>query len=58
MCVLGLVLYDLYKTWHVMFYLYELKFVPSGVSVYSFYVENGPRESKFFEPCAVKNQGS
>ena len=32
-CVLRLKLNDLHKTSHVMFYLYELEFAPSGVSI-------------------------
>ena len=47
MCELGLVLYDFDGSLHANLYLPILEFVPSGVSVYSFYVENGPQESKF-----------
>ena len=45
--VLGLVLYDFNGSLHASLYLYKLDFSPSCVSVYSFYVENGPQESKF-----------
>jgi len=48
-CVLGLVLYDLDKILHVNLYLYILEFAPSGVSTYSFYMENEPRESIFLD---------
>ena len=45
-CELGLKLNHCNKTLHVVLYFYELEFARSGVSVHSFYVENGPPETE------------
>ena len=48
--VLEISLVSFAETLHAKFYLYKLKFVPSGVSVVALSVEDTPEESIFSGP--------
>ena len=48
--VLEISLIEVAETLHAKFYLYELTFVPSGVSVVALSVEDTPLESIFSGP--------
>ena len=46
-----MVLYDFNKNWYVLVDLYELEFVPSGVSLHRFYVGDGPQVRSNSQTC-------
>ena len=48
--VLEISLVEFAETLHAKFYLYEINFVPSGVSVVTLSVEDTPEESIFLGP--------
>ena len=48
--VLEISLVEVAETLHAKFYLYELNFLPSGVSVVTLSVEDTPEESIFSGP--------
>ena len=48
---LWMVLYDFNKNLYVLVDLHELEFVPSGVSLHRFYVEDGPQVRSNSEAC-------
>ena len=48
---LWMVLYDFDETLHARLYLYELEFVPIGVSLYRFYMEHDPQVRSNSKAC-------